>query len=355
MITISVCMIVKNEEHRLAKCLDSLSGIADEIIIVDTGSMDDTKEIAARYTDKIFDFKWIDDFSAARNFAFSKAGCEYIYSADADEVIDAANQARFKQMKEILLPEIDIVQMKYINMMENNTTYNFRVELRPKLYKRLRTFTWTDPIHETVLLDPVIYDSEIEIQHMAEGNHSKRDIKALLKCFDSGKPFSKKLHSMYAKELFIAGDDGDFMSARHVFEDTIKDSFRSADEFKEAACVLARCYRLRGDTDEFFKLCLKDMVTTPCSEICLELGSYFFDKGDYEEAYVWFENAHSETESIIYVRSSGDLALMGLAKCCTQLAAKYEKTDKHLSELYRKEAEKNATAADAWQLPTSIV
>ena len=106
MITISLCMIVKNEERILARCLDSLKGIAEEIIIVDTGSTDRTKEIAARYTDHIYDFTWVDDFSAARNFAFSKATKEYIYSADADEVLDEENRQRFLQLNELLLPEI---------------------------------------------------------------------------------------------------------------------------------------------------------------------------------------------------------------------------------------------------------
>ena len=76
MITISLCMIVKNEERILARCLDSVKDLVDEIIIVDTGSADATKRIAAEYTDKIYDFTWIDDFSAARNFAFSKAVLE---------------------------------------------------------------------------------------------------------------------------------------------------------------------------------------------------------------------------------------------------------------------------------------
>ena len=89
--TISLCMIVKNEEKHLARCLDTVRDLMDEIIIVDTGSADRTKEIAARYTDRIYDFAWIDDFSAARNFAFSMAGCDYIYSADADEVLDEEN------------------------------------------------------------------------------------------------------------------------------------------------------------------------------------------------------------------------------------------------------------------------
>ncbi|MDE7283713.1 MAG: glycosyltransferase family 2 protein, partial [Lachnospiraceae bacterium] len=146
MITISLCMIVKNEEKLLARCLDSVAGLMDEIIIVDTGSTDRTKEIAAKYTDKIYDFEWVQDFSAARNFAFSKAGMEYIYSADADEVLDEENRKAFLRLKETLLPEIDIVQMYYANQLDFGTIYNFDKELRPKLFKRLRTFTWAEPI-----------------------------------------------------------------------------------------------------------------------------------------------------------------------------------------------------------------
>ena len=84
-------MIVKNEADILARCLDSLSGLYEELIIVDTGSTDETKEIAAQYTDQIYDFVWCNDFAAARNFAWSKASMEYIYSADADEVLDEEN------------------------------------------------------------------------------------------------------------------------------------------------------------------------------------------------------------------------------------------------------------------------
>ncbi len=167
MITISVCMIVKNEEEQLRACLESLKPIADEIIIADTGSTDRTKEIAAEFTDKIYDFPWIDDFSAARNFVFSKAQCDYIYTADADEVIDDINIELFRKVKAALLPEIEIVQMYYLNLMETNTAYNSKREMRPKLFKRLRTFEWINPVHETVRLDPVIYDSGIEIQPLA--------------------------------------------------------------------------------------------------------------------------------------------------------------------------------------------
>ena len=64
MVTISLCMIVKNEEEVLARCLDSVRSLVDEIVIVDTGSTDRTREIAARYTDRLYSFPWNDDFAA---------------------------------------------------------------------------------------------------------------------------------------------------------------------------------------------------------------------------------------------------------------------------------------------------
>lgn len=73
MATISLCMIVKNEEQVLARCLDTVADLMDEIIIVDTGSTDRTKEIAARYTDKIFDFAWIGGFFCGEKFLIFKS------------------------------------------------------------------------------------------------------------------------------------------------------------------------------------------------------------------------------------------------------------------------------------------
>lgn len=341
MITISVCMIVKNEEDRLAACLDSLKPIADEIVIVDTGSADTTKEIAARYTNRIYDFPWIDDFAAARNFAFSKATMEYIYTADADEIIDENNMRLFRRVKELLPPETEIVQMHYLNLMEENAVYNSKRELRPKLFRRLRTFEWVNPIHETVRLDPVIYDSDIEIQHHAKGHHAGRDLAAFRKALEKGTRLDKTLHSMYAKELFIAGDAEDLAAAVPFFEQSLADDTRSDDEHREARCVLARAYRTGGRDADFFRLCLREAIVSPCAEMCGEIGHYFYDKGNYAEALCWLNDAIFETQAVITILTEGSENLNLLADCC-------EKTgDPESAGKYRK-------MADEWELPETV-
>ena len=96
---LSVCMIVKNESANMADALASFSPFADEIVVVDTGSTDDTKQIAARFTSKIYDFEWIDDFAAARNFAISKAVNSYQLWVDADDRITQENQGHIESLK----------------------------------------------------------------------------------------------------------------------------------------------------------------------------------------------------------------------------------------------------------------
>lgn len=319
MITISLCMIVKNEEKILGRCLSCLADLMDEIIIVDTGSTDETKKIAAEYTDKIFDFQWVEDFSAARNFAFSKATGDYIYSADADEVLDEENRERFRILKENMFPEVEIVQMYYTNQLKFHTVYNYDKEYRPKLFKRLRSFTWIDPIHETVRLDPVVFDSDIEIIHEQEENHAKRDLEALHRAVSRGVKLSERLFDMYARELYFAGEEEDFKKAEDFFEGICGDEENGVDKLKTAFCIMVRAARVLGDVPKFFKYALKLVAIGSVSEMCLEVGDYYMEQGDYEEASIWVYNAAYETESILDARSRGDKALHRMAECCRKL------------------------------------
>lgn len=325
MITISLCMIVKNEERVLARCLDSLIGLMDEIIIVDTGSTDKTKEIAKKYTDKVYDFAWVDDFSAARNFSFSKATMDYIYVADADEVLDEENRAEFQKLKEAMLPEVEIVQMYYANQKSFNTVYNFDKEYRPKLYKRLRNFLWVDPIHESVNLEPIVFDSDIVINHMPESNHANRDLSVFEKMVAKGQRLSKKMHNLYARELMIAGTEEEMQRAEECFLQTMSDTDRDMDEIKEAAVVLSHIYRIKQNTEMFFKYVMKDIVTEPSSEACYELGEFYLERGDFTEASNWFQNAMEGAYPILNIKYGDELPKKALVSCYEKIVEQLRK------------------------------
>ena len=316
--TISVCMIVKNEEKNLAACLDCLDKIADEIIIVDTGSTDATKAIASKYTDKVYDFEWINDFAAARNFAFSKATMDYIYSADADERLDEENRKRFLALKEALIPEIEIVQMYYCNQLENNTIYSFDKEYRPKLYKRVRQFVWQERIHEAVALEPVVFDSDVEIIHKPSAGHGSRDLKVFASMVEKGEGLSKRLREIYAKELYITGELEDFAQAEPFFL-SCTETTEDMDELKRACSILARYYRLTGNDAAFMKYALKVTALEGCSEMCYEVGEFFFDKKDYNEAGMWFYNAANETQALLSLACREQDAIKRLEECQKQL------------------------------------
>lgn len=305
--TISLCMIVKNEEKVLARCLDSVADLVDEIIIVDTGSTDATKEIASRYTDQVYDFAWQDDFAAARNFSFSKATKDYIYVPDADEILDEENRKAFRQLKQVLLPEVEIVQMLYHTVTEYNTVLNAEKEYRPKLFKRERSFTWIDPVHETVRLDPVVFDSDIVITHMPQNLHSKRDFSIFQKALIRDGRLSDKLLRMYAMELYKTGDAADLLEACPYFSG-IYETESDPDQHAYAAAILLRAYRMAGNELAFFKVALKEMAGTPSSEVCVELGEFYLEKMDAKEASLWFYNAVYEAEAILDVNAGGEHA-----------------------------------------------
>lgn len=324
MASISVCMIVKNEEGVLARCLDSLQGIYEELIIVDTGSTDRTKEIAHKYTDKVFDFTWTGSFCDARNFSFSKAVCEYIYAADADEVIDEENRRLFLALKKALLPEVEIVQMYYGNQLSQNSIYNFDRELRPKLYKRQRNFVWQEPIHEAVRLQPVVFDSDIVITHLPQGEHGSRDLQAFERMLEAGEVISERLQDIYLRELYFMGDRDNLEKAHAYLEQLCLTYDPDNDFFQKAIALLCKEAALAGRFKDLLKYGLKGAASKGSSELCLEIGKFFHGEKDYEEAVLWYHNAAHETQSLMSLKASTSAPLEGMAVCYEALGMKKE-------------------------------
>ena len=333
MIRISACLIVKNEEAVLARCLDSICDLVDEIVIADTGSTDRTKEIAKKYTEKVYDFTWTGNFSDARNYSFSKAGCDYIYSADADEVLDEENRERFLLLKKALAAdsEIEIVQMYYGNQLSQNSIYNFDKEYRPKLYKRLRKFMWQEPIHEAVRLDPVVYDSDIVIWHKPHGQHGARDLAYFEKMLENSEKLSDRIQDIYLRELYFAGELHNLKKGHDYLKEISENESPESDVFQKAIAILCKEARSNGNESEFLKYSLKGVASQGSSELCMELGHYFYEREDWEEAVIWYYNAAFETPCQMSLKAATSEPL-------TQLVSCYEKLNMpEMAEEYRKQ------------------
>ncbi|OOC63746.1 glycosyltransferase [Paenibacillus ihbetae] len=142
--SISLCMIVKNEERCLERCLNSVQGIVDEIIIVDTGSTDKTLEIAKRYTDKIYFFEWINDFAQARNFALEHATGDYILHLDADEYLYKGSE----------LLKHDLDKAYYFLRIRNDLGFG-QAEIHQfvRLFQNSPTLKYEGALHEQINLE----------------------------------------------------------------------------------------------------------------------------------------------------------------------------------------------------------
>ena len=146
-VSLSLCMIVKDEAKTLERCLNSVKSFINEIIIVDTGSKDETKIIASRFNAKIYDFKWINDFSAARNFSFSKATSDYIMWLDGDDYINDDDIRKIKLLLENMDDSYDYVSAEYILARNNEGKVTTSLR-RNRIVKRKCRFIWIGNVHE---------------------------------------------------------------------------------------------------------------------------------------------------------------------------------------------------------------
>jgi glycosyltransferase involved in cell wall biosynthesis len=289
MISISLCMIVRNEEDTLARCLESVKAAVDEIIIVDTGSTDRTKEIAKDFTDKIYDYKWIDDFSAARNFSFSMATKDYIMWLDADDVLLKEDVEKLIELKETLDPITDSVTMKYNIAFDEygNVTTTYR---RNRLVKRERGFRWIGFVHEYLEVYGKIVNSDIAVTHKkGKTSSSNRNLEIYRSKLAEGVEFTPRDILYYANELY----DHQFYEEALKYYKEFLDSKRGWVEDNIRVCrKIGDYYRSLGKEELVREYAYKTFeYALPRAEACCRLGFSFMQEKRYEEAAFWYELA----------------------------------------------------------------
>jgi tetratricopeptide (TPR) repeat protein len=171
-------MIVRNEEHHLPDCLRSVQNVFDEVVVVDTGSADRTRDVAQSFGARVFDFPWVDSFSVARNEALRHARHKWILWLDADDRLDEENRERLRRLLAELGDELDPYAMKVRSVLDAGRTA-FRLLDQVRLFRNLPEVRWDYRIHEQILpavnrAGGVVRWADVVIDHVGYQNPGPR-------------------------------------------------------------------------------------------------------------------------------------------------------------------------------------
>lgn len=219
---ISICMIVKNESEVLEECLKSICIYNYEIIIIDTGSIDNTKEIAKRYTENVYDFEWCNDFSKARNFSISKASNDLILILDADEIILNLNKQELEKIitenredvgrvlrkNEYTRVDSKFVYNEYINRFFSKSKYKYSGIIHEQIVRK------DNKQYKTYNLPIVLQHNGYNNEEITRKNKINRNIELLMEFLrtDGEDPYT---YYQIGKSFYM---NGDFSNSKINFE-----------------------------------------------------------------------------------------------------------------------------------------
>lgn len=285
---ISLCMIVKDEESVLSRCLDSVKDCVDEIVIADTGSTDRTRNIAERYTDKIFSYPWNDDFAAARNFAFSKAEGDYLLWLDADDYIPPESAAALKAFLPRLDTELpDAVSCPYdLTCGKNDRAVTF---YRERLLRRAANPVWAGRVHECIPPSgkTVRFDG-FRVRHLRSGKErGARNLRIYQKWAAEERLGGRDLF-YYGRELYY---NRLYTEATAVLEEMLSGGGWYVNKI-EACKILSFCYAERGRQDDALTALSRSFLYgEPRASVLCEIARIYKAQNRLREAAYWYEGA----------------------------------------------------------------
>lgn len=293
---ISLCLIVKNEEENIKNCLQNADIFADEIIIVDTGSTDKTKDFAQEFTDKIYDFEWDFDFSKARNFSFSKATNPYIMWLDCDDIVSektAKNIAKWKESDE----ECDVLICPYVTNFDANMKPIFQFN-RERIVKNDKRFRWKDRVHEVIVPSgKVVINNDIIIYHNKKNKpYTSRNLDIYEKMIAEGTTFSPRSQFYYARELYF---NKRYQDAVRAFSKFLSEGKGWNENNIEACLNLSKCYQDLNEEKNALSVLFGSFVyDLPRGEILYEIANIYFNKEDYRSAIYYYKQALASKPNI---------------------------------------------------------
>lgn len=291
--TIALCCIAKNEGNHVKRFLDTFSPLVDKVYFVDTGSTDNTLEIAKQYPNvETHFFEWIDDFAAARNYAFSKATEDYIMWADLDDSI--SNQDAFTEWrdKSMHMAEMWFANYRYAFDKEGNATCTFG---RERVVKNNGNFEWKYTIHEGILPKKAPKASSVAswtIDHLRTEEDLIKDKRRNLNIFDKLSEMGgldARMKYYFGKELF---ENREPKKAATVLLDACKES--DLESHDRILCIQYACYALM-QTEQFDKaidIALTGLQLAPNrAEYFIMIADCYVKKGCIKEAIPYYHAA----------------------------------------------------------------
>ncbi len=292
MAELSLCMIVRNEADVLARCLASVGTLADEIVIVDTGSTDGTLEIARQFTNCVYEIPWADDFAAARNVSFQKATKPFLMWLDADDVIEREDFKRLQQLKRELTPAVDAVYLLYHTNFDaaGNPTFSY---YRERIVKNDAKFRWVGEVHETITVGQNCWYRDAAISHKKQKpSDGERNLRILRK-IKASRAWNAREHFYYGTELFYHGD---YAEAAEELRRYLHRADGWTENRIEACKFLYYALRkLHCDQSAVQALYESFCYDLPRAEICCELGYYYESRKEWAFAAYWFTAALGKT------------------------------------------------------------
>lgn len=297
MIPISVCIIAKNEEANIERCLSSLAPYGFEIVVVDTGSTDKTKEIAARYTDRIFDFEWTDNFSEARNYSLQMASNNWIFMMDCDEWIDSVDIEEMNYFRKKCPDYAGSISRKNISGEPGNVrVYIDRTE---RLFSR-KHYYYTGAIHEqltpkhrgqfqTLLLNTTINHSGYLLSPQEQAEKAKRNLKLLFQQMVE-EPNNPYVYFQIGKSYQSIDD---FQKAIPFFEKAISYDLDPSLAYVTMLFVqYGLCLIYTGQAKKALVVCQRVYDSfTHSADFIFTMGRIYLENHMYEEALDEFQKA----------------------------------------------------------------
>lgn len=282
-------MIVRDEQDVIARCLKNAAVLADEIIVVDTGSVDDTRKICENLGARVFDFVWCDDFSKARNFAFDQAAMDYVMWLDADDVLPDSTLKKLLKVKADPHFSANTVMLPYHVAFDDQgrTTFSY---LRSRILKRSLNPRFKGAVHEAITPVSPIMTIDAPVLHKKEhANPPKRNLKIIEGLLAKGESLEPRMRYYYARELMF--DERPYKAIAE-FERFTSESGVWIEDMLDAHRCLAACKRAVGDIKGALSALTAALaLSAPRAEICCDIGDLFVEKEEYLTAAFWYEAA----------------------------------------------------------------